>query len=192
MRRLHIGVEARHDPGRGWSAWLPGSAVAPPARALIRGHGSLTQAVRGVSRDFSVRVTTAGLAPPFVDERAALGMRRPVIGWVREVLLCDADTPLVFAHTVLRRDDLVGWPWLTGLGGKPLGEVLFRHPRVHRLPLSFRRIDARHPLYHSARRAAGGAAPWLWARRSLFSLDGRRLLVTEVFLPALLERLTHP
>ena len=52
--------------------------------------------------------------------------------------------------------------------------------------VAMRRIDARHPLYRAARRHAEVAERALWARRSVFCLDGHPLLVSEVFLPALL------
>ena len=53
-----------------------------------------------------------------------------------------------------------------------------------------RRLDARHPLYARAMAALGldatpPTAPPLWARRSCFTYDAQRVLVTEVFHPAI-------
>ncbi len=72
-------------------------------------------------------------------------------------------------------------------GLEPLAEALFADPLVHRNPLEFRRVDARHPLWKRARRVFGRELPALWARRSLFRRRGRPLMVTEVFLPEILE-----
>jgi len=76
---------------------------------------------------------------------------------------------------------------LRGLGNRPLAEALFTDPLVSRRPLEFVRVDFRHPLWKRARQVFGKPFPALWARRSLFMKRGRPLMVTEVFLPALLE-----
>jgi chorismate--pyruvate lyase len=53
-------------------------------------------------------------------------------------------------------------------------------------------LFATHPLYRLASRhlAPENLPTQLWARRSLFHLAGEPLLVTEVFLPSLLEYAT--
>lgn len=106
--------------------------------------------------------------------------------YVRDVLLTGGGHIRVFAHSVLPRSSLHGdWCGITRLGTKPLGETLFTDPRIRRLGLTMRRLDARHPLYRAARRHTGITAQHLWARRSVFCLNGHPLLVTEVFLPAI-------
>ena len=179
--------------GIGWHGQATG--VPQPARHWLTVSASLTAAVRAVSRDFSVRRCREAWHRPFRDEAPVLGLRSFERVWTREVVLADGTTPLVFAHTIAARQALPAWPWLRGLGDRPLGEVLFEHPGVTRFPHEFRRLDARHPLYHSAARqfAAGPAGKvlsslHLHARRSVFVLHGKRLLVTEVFLPDLLDR----
>jgi chorismate--pyruvate lyase len=105
---------------------------------------------------------------------------------VRDVLLIGGGQVRVFAHSVLPRTSLRGgWCGIARLGTRPLAEALFTNPRVRRLGLAMRRIDARHPLYRAARHHTGLTAHHLWARRSVFCLNGRALLVTEVFLPAI-------
>jgi chorismate--pyruvate lyase len=95
----------------------------------------------------------------------------------------------VFAHSVIDAGALRGrWRWLAGLGARPLGEALFRDPRVRRGPLAYRQLRAPDPRYlgAAAELSARGqpVPPGLWARRSVFRAGGRQLLVTEVFLPA--------
>lgn len=160
--------------------------------------GSLTAAVRSASGAFRVRLLDQGWRKAIPDEAAAVAVPARERVWTREVLLGDAVQgplmPLVFAHSIVAARDLAAWPWLSGLGNRPLGEVLFQHPGVRRGALHFRRLDRRHPLYHAASDAfhANGKeaalAPTLWARRSVFVLHGGPLLVSEVFLPELLER----
>ena len=99
--------------------------------------------------------------------------------------------PVVFAHTVLPRAPRGPFcRWLGRLGERSLGALLFAHPGFARGPLHCRRLDARHPLYARAMAALGldatpPTAPPLWARRSCFTYDAQRVLVTEVFHPAI-------
>ncbi|MFN3594217.1 MAG: chorismate--pyruvate lyase family protein, partial [Thiobacillaceae bacterium] len=107
---------------------------------------------------------------------------------IREVMLLCDEHPLVFAHSVIPRAGLAGpWRSLSRLGNRPLGEALFADPRIVRHPLQYRRLDRRHPLYHSAVRHLSVRPSWLWARRSVFCRDGYPILVTEVFLPEVLQ-----
>lgn len=129
-----------------------------------------------------------GLIRPNRDEGRPLRLRAGQLAYVREViLLCDAQ-PVVFAHSVVPINSLRGpWAAVTRLGSRPLGEALFSNPKVARGCLQYRRIPARHALARQARQAGiplSGRA--LWARRSLFTLSGHALMVTEVFLPAVL------
>ena len=76
---------------------------------------------------------------------------------------------------------------LSGLGNRSLGTVLFTNPVVKRTPLRFRKLTSGHPLFKHACRRLDEKPSGLWARRSLFSLRGQSILVTEVFLPSILE-----
>lgn len=117
-----------------------------------------------------------------------LGARREESVVVREVFLYCAERPAVFARSVLMPAALQGpWRALDGLGNRPLGAALFANPRVKRMPLRFRKINPHHPLYQRATEPLSARPPHLWARRSVFCLGGRPLLVTEVFLPAIFE-----
>jgi chorismate--pyruvate lyase len=64
---------------------------------------------------------------------------------------------------------------------------LFADPRITRFALRFRRLNRRHELYRRACELLEHSPACLWARRSLFALRESRLLVTEVFLPAILD-----
>ena len=83
---------------------------------------------------------------------------------------------------MLPRASLRGvWRELGELGARPLGAVLFADNRVARLPLAFCKLPRLHPI--SRRVGQSG----LWARRSIFLRAGRRILVTETFLPGVLK-----
>lgn len=180
---------SRHDPRRHISlqhGWLAHPFRAPrELRGWLSDRGSLTRRLKARHADFRVNPVARGFAPPFPDEAQALHLSAKAHAYVRDVLLIGGGQNRVFAHSVLPRSSLRGgWCGITRLGTKPLGEALFTAPRIRRLALTMRRLDARHPLYRAARRHTGLTARHLWARRSVFCLDGRPLLVTEVFLPA--------
>lgn len=175
-----------------WHAHLPhDSAIPLNQRRWIAGEGSLTARLMSASSRFRVQRLAQAPQLPFVDEWQALGLIRPVPAITREVLLICDEVPAVFAHTVVdpyraRRD----WPFLRGLGNRPLGGALFVDPRVRRDPFQFARLSIHHPLRQALQRVlpAFASVPMLPARRSVFRRGGGAMLVTEVFLPDLLTR----
>ena len=108
---------------------------------------------------------------------------------VREVCLYCDRKPVVFAHSVIKAAHLRGaWRRVTRLGNRPLGAALFADPRIGRYPLHQKKLNRHHELYRNAVAALDIAPPaTLWARRSLFMLHNSPILVTEVFLPEILN-----
>ena len=173
-------------------AWIPAlSSASFHERDWLLSHGSLTRLVQRHCSDFRVKPVFQALALPCGDELAVLDLRCGELALVREVYLYCGDTPVVFAHSVVARKNLRGaWRGLSGLGNRSLGAALFANPKVKRMPFQFKKLNSLHPLFRRACRglqAAPSAPSCLWARRSLFSLNGKSILVTEVFLPAILE-----
>lgn len=167
--------------------WLAHPFRAPRAlRGWLSDRGSLTHRLKMHHADFRVSLVARGFASPFPDEAQLLGLSPRTRAYVRDVLLMGNGRIRVFAHSVLPRSSLRGgWNGITRLGTKPLGEALFADPRICRLGLTMRRIDARHPLYQATKRHTGFTGRHLWARRSVFCLHGHPLLVNEVFLPTI-------
>lgn len=171
---------------RGWKPrpYLVGA----PARLWpwLTDAGSLTARIAARCRQLRVRVLRQGLRVPHEDERRLVGLPPRQLAWRREVLLLADDVPVVFAHSVLAPADLRGpWHMAAGIGGRPLGAALFADPLIVRGALHCERLDGTHPLHRGAESACGTDFPTLWGRRSRFLRDGRPLLVTEVFLPAI-------
>lgn len=168
--------------------WLASAWQAGAWRGWLSDRGSLTQRLRERCPDLHVMRLRQSHGLPDEDERRPLGLPRRRLALLREVLLMCGETPLVFAHSVIPLAGLRGpWVGLSGLGHSPLGAALFANPRILRHPLEYRRVDARHPLYRGAAHHVTAPPASLWARRSLFALDRRPILVTEVFLPEILE-----
>ena len=151
--------------------------------------GSLTQRLQARCKAFSVCQVRQFWARPRQDEASLLGLRAHENALLREVFLHDGEIPLVFAHSVLPRRSLRGpWHGLRHLGARPLGAALFANAAVQRAPLSYRKLRPGHILYQRATSQLAAKPPCLWARRSVFSLGRANILVTEVFLPGLLQR----
>jgi len=146
---------------------------------------SLTRRIQSACHgSFRVEVLFQGWARPQHNEMRELGMRAGSSGFVREVhLLCD-DHPWVFARTVIPRTTLTGpRRCLTRLKSRPLGAVLFADPSMQRGPVEIARLTPCDKLYPSAIQHLAQRPKTIWGRRSLFTLGGKPLLVSEIFLP---------
>lgn len=157
-------------------------------RRWLTAAGSLTARLSAHSDAFRVQRLHQRTAKCLLDEAHALGMARAGRVWEREVLLrCDG-AAVVFAHTVVpMAATAADWPLFNALGERSLGSTLFYDPLVTRGELEFARIRAGHPLMQRARAALGvGIDTVLYARRCLYRRHRGTLLVTEVFLPAVL------
>lgn len=153
-------------------------------RTWLTCRGSLTRKLKAHCARFRVHPVATSFAFAHTDEHAALRLRPGSLAYVREVLLMCDQHPVVFAHSVLPCAGLRGgWNGITRLGTRPLGEALFNNPRIRREALAYRQINARHPLFRAIRRNHPLSTRVVWARRSVFRLNGHPLLVTEVFLP---------
>lgn len=153
----------------------------------LHDHGSLTQRIQQRCDTFAVQPVRSGLARIAYDEAALLGIAPHQLAYSREVFLFADGNPVVFAHSTCASEHLRGaWKAMNGLGNRSLGSLLFTHPLVIRQPLHFKALRAHHPLYRSATQM-DVSPDTLWARRSLFTLHGAPLLVTEVFLPEILK-----
>ncbi|MEH6825412.1 MAG: chorismate lyase [Motiliproteus sp.] len=149
---------------------------------LLPGHwlldsGSLTARLVALSGgDFRVEVVAQGWERPNISEALALQIDPRLKVLVREVRLLGCGQVWVHARSLIPATTLTGrHRKLATLGSRPLGEVLFTDPGMQRGAIE----TARVPLYSPASRA--------WARRSVFYLDHKPLLVSEVFLPQLLQ-----
>lgn len=161
-------------------------------RQWLTADGSLTAKLKNHSQAFRVQCLHQTTARCLTDEAAAIGMHRPGRVWEREVLLRCDNTPVVFAHTVVPMSATASdWPLFSALGERSLGTTLFGDRQVRRGVLEFARLREGHPLAQRARKALkleqGREELILYARRCLYRRRQGTLLVTEVFLPSVLE-----
>ena len=152
-------------------------------RAWLTDRGSLTVKIIASVDNFNLQRLQQRLATPYRDERRALGLRLGELALIREVILRDGVTPLVFAHTAANPRDLRGaWRGLSKLDNRPLAEMLFHDPTVSRMAIEYKQLPMTHPLIRSIATVRALPPQRIWARRSVFLKNGRPLMVTEVFL----------
>ena len=157
-------------------------------RKWLIDSGSLTARLRARYAYFAVRPVAVKYAKAIQDEAALLRLPIHKNALIREVLLISNNQPVVFAHSVLPRTSLRGaWNGLGRLGNKPLGATLFANPKVKRTPLEYKKLPRHHPISMRVAEHMQNSPKALWARRSIFSLNCARILVTEVFLEELLK-----
>lgn len=132
--------------------------------------------------DFAVVVLDQRIRRPLFSETRELGLSSLHHAVVREVALIGKGVPWVYARTIIPLISL-GGPLrrLRYLGNRSLGSALFADPHLKRGDLQVAKIGSEYlPNYP----ILDNYSP-AWGRRSVFSLKGKSLLVTEVFLDSL-------
>ncbi len=162
--------------------WQPVQRLRPPPRVgrWLLDEGSLTARLQGMGR-FHVEVLRHGWQAATPEERRRLGLPPRSATLVREVLLYCEGMPRVYARSILPAATLRGGHrHLRRFGARSLGAHLFRRGQPRREPFELLQLPAGS---HLPGMTTATAVP-LWARRSVFYLAGRPLLVAELFLPA--------
>jgi chorismate--pyruvate lyase len=125
-------------------------------------------------------------ALPSRGEAQVLRARYPRYAFVRQVRLGCAGEAWMFARTIMPLKTLTGAERrFQRLRGKPLGDVLFGARPTPRGPLEIARLQPGHRLFKRAVAGLDLRTDELWARRSVFFLNKKPILVTEVFLPGI-------
>jgi chorismate--pyruvate lyase len=109
---------------------------------------------------------------------------------VREVLLCLDKIPVVFAQTEIPGSTLADTQAdtqanLSEIGNNSLGKILFQDPSMRRDKIEVTSFSAGSVLHNFCQEIEQNTDKTLWARRSLFYINNKPLLVSELFLPAL-------
>jgi len=184
LKRFSVGksaVEPRWRIGHG--SRLAG--LSDEMAAWLFDVGSLTKRLRRAGGgDFRVKLLSQQFERPLLCERRALGLNDRAVALVRQVHLHCAGEIKVYARSVMPLSLLHGSSrGLARLGGRPLGEMLFRDKSMRRSPMQIARINTGDLFYRWG--VPNGVTGQVWGRRSVFRLSGRPLLVSEIFLPPL-------
>ena len=155
-----------------------------PSTALqnwLLDEGSLTAKLVKLSHGhFRVEVLRQVFGRVALNEAQALGIDPHQLCLIREVILRGQGQPWVFARSVFPVSSLTGsLRHLRKQGSRSLGAFLFSQPHLVRSPIALSLIS-RHHAYVPENLLGDAQA---WGRRSIFSIDNKPLLVSEVFLP---------
>lgn len=129
-----------------------------------------------------------------LNEARALGVPPSEHALLRQVHLYCGDQAVVFARTVIPLRSLKGrQKRLARLGKRSLGAVIFADKSMRRGSIEVCQLQPGQFLFAEAllstetKSQVKAANTALWGRRSVFTLNGSKLLVSEFFLPALLQ-----
>tara|TARA_R110001592_G_scaffold362471_1_gene676381 strand:- start:22449 stop:22979 length:531 start_codon:yes stop_codon:yes gene_type:complete len=142
-------------------------------RHWVLDRGSLTKRLIHASKgDFKVKISRQSWALPSLDERKLLNLPMGQRALIREVSLLCGGIVWVKARSIIPLKSLTGAEQqLAHLGERPLGAFLFKSKTMKRGPLqiaSFLNKDNKN----------------VSARRSIFFLQNKPILVSEFFMPA--------
>ncbi len=138
--------------------------------ALISDAGALSARLRVGYRELAVQLQSQRLSTAFADEKNILAIDENN-SLIRKVHIVGDQKPLVHGRVVVPNATYRKFQIeLDLLGTKFIGEtLLYDRPGVSRSAFQYAKV-----------------AEGLWARRSLFTIEGYNLLITEVFLPTLI------
>ena len=154
-------------------------------RSWLLARDSLTsKLVKAAEGDFRVELLSQKVARVYASEAHLLGLKNNRQALVREVILYGKQQPWVFARSVMPLTTLTGrLRALRKLDNRPMGHHLFSYPYMRRSAIEIASIGAAQDyLPKSLRPLTAAIQSPLWGRRSVFHLDNKPLLVSEVFL----------
>ncbi len=139
---------------------------------------SLTQGLKGVCDDFSVQLRHLGETQLQEDEYGIFEQNGSF--WSREVNLKLQNHSVVSARSVCLQS-AQQWRDVLDCGTRSLGSLLFGgEMQVQRSAFEYTILNSSHSLSQQF------AKP-IYARRSIFTWQGERLLLQECYLPTLLD-----
>ena len=155
-------------------------------RDCLLEKGSLTRYLQKYCGDqFCLHLKGQAWKRPAHEESRILGMKEGEYSLIREVLLRCNEITWVYARSVLPGTTLSGAQRrLATLGTRPLGDVLFSDRSTSREEVGYATISPTDMLYRQAVVNTKTESD-LWGRRSVFYIQHKPILVTEIFLPAI-------
>ncbi len=174
--RRPISTEPQWRPAKRFTS----ATLRADIRNWLLDDGSLTGRLTDLGRGaFSVLRLYQGWQVPLPSERRLLDIPCRQQALVREVALRLDGAPVVFARSVLPISSLTGsLAHLRRLQNRPLGAILFSHPGMQRSPFELALLPGRSGYLPEHLRQTAPA----WARRSRFEIEGKGIMVSEVFL----------
>lgn len=167
------------------SHWLRSDSCVLPThlKSWLLDPNSLTARLKKHCHQFRVELLGQRIEPCQSHE-AVEGIPSGEEVLVREVLLYCDDKPQVFARSLLPISSLTGSKQaLANLGTQSLGQVLFNDPSLERKIIEIAEFDSSTSVSKLAQKLQLPVSSTMWGRRSVFMLENKPLMVSEVFLP---------
>ena len=138
--------------------------------------------IRYSDGDFRVELLSEKVCRPTRDEAEILNITGNRSALIRQVRLYCRGKAVVYARTVIPMKTLSGAQRSYGnLDARPLGAMLFSDRTMRRDEVMVTQLTPENLLYEKT----GAQGEAVWGRRSVFSVGGKPLLVSEYYLPAL-------
>lgn len=163
-----------------------GHALPTANREWLLDSGSLTKRlIKSSNHHFSVQIISQQWSSAQLSEYDLLEVAPRHCCLIREVLLLCHQQPWVYARSVLPASSLTGkLRHLRHFDNRPLGQLLFNTPGMHRSPFQIARLPITSlSLQERLLLNNNNKEPNLWGRRSRFVIYNKPLLVSEIFLP---------
>jgi chorismate--pyruvate lyase len=139
-------------------------------------------------QDAKVKVLSQRWEVPATVERYQLSIQPRQYALVREVLIGSPKQQWMFARTVIPAATLTGREQLLArIKSRSLGTLLFKNPHMARSEFEMCCVKKTSAWFEEINAHAKLKMTDCWARRSVFFLRQKSLLLTEVFLPDLME-----
>jgi chorismate--pyruvate lyase len=153
-------------------------------RGWLFDHGSLTTKLEAINSTFRVEVQNQETVSQDINLSGYFNDEKQV--YIREVLLYSNNIPVVFAQTEIPCSTLTyNKALLNKVGNHSLGKILFRDPSMVRGQIEACQFVPSSEIHLFCKKLGQATDKPLWARRSLFYLHKKPLLVTELLLPAM-------
>lgn len=163
--------------------------LSPTQKQWLTRSGALTEGLRSLGA-LKLEVIDERSQQPAVDEALGLKMSPTKAAWIREVVMSIDGVPCILARSLTDLRASTGiWRGLRQLGNRPLADMLYNDPRVRRSPFEFTLVRHTQGLAQALSNgpdlnATQAPRTALFARRSIFNFQVKRLLVSECFLPS--------
>lgn len=112
--------------------------------------------------------------------------------YAREIQIFLGSHLAMYARSVIPKDGMLIYKrQFRGLGRRPLGNMLFSSDVFTRSPFEIAKIMPSEQEFHLALSSKTPQPHFLWARRSVFSIQQEFLLLNEVFSPDFLRLISE-
>jgi chorismate--pyruvate lyase len=169
-----------------WKKNLLAGRVPSDLSAWLSHKGSFMQRLKKYGVNTAViHVLNQSWQYPTPEESEVLKIKPRQLALVREVLIeSPASAKWMVARTVLPRATITGKEQqLARLKNRSLGSVLFKDPRLQRGEFELSCLRRGSAWYQKIVTLLALEAEEFWARRSVFTLNQKSLLLTEIFSP---------